>query len=84
MAATAATAAAQEQSARVLAFLRRPKIEADLSCMMCGRTVGQIIDGRIVHRAGCGGKLRIDRGILRCCNCGGSVYREPVSPFSGR
>jgi hypothetical protein len=59
-------------------------VQADLSCMMCGRMVGQIIDGIVVHRAGCGGQLRVDRGLLRCCQCGGSVYREPVSFLTAR
>lgn len=64
---------------------RRPAVvQADLSCLMCGRQVGQLVDGRVVHRAGCGGQLRIDRGMLRCCQCGGSVYREPVGPLTGR
>ena len=63
---------------------RRGVVQADLSCLMCGRMVGQVIDGRVVHRAGCGGQLRVERGMLRCCGCGGSVYREPVSPLTAR
>lgn len=63
---------------------RHGVVQADLSCMMCGRMVGQIIDGRVVHRSGCGGQLRVDRGLLRCCQCSGSVYREPVSSLTAR
>jgi hypothetical protein len=63
---------------------RKGIVQADLSCLMCGRNVGQVIDGRVVHRAGCSGQLRVERGMLRCCGCGGSVYREPVSPLTAR
>jgi hypothetical protein len=63
---------------------RQGVVQADLSCLMCGRLVGSVVDGRIVHRAGCGGQLRVERGMLRCCGCGGSVYREPVSPLTAR
>ena len=77
--------ATAETRTSVAAPLRRGGvIQADLSCMMCGRMVGQIVDGQIVHRTGCGGQLRLERGLLRCCQCGGSVYREPVSPLTAR
>ena len=52
--------------------------EADLTCMMCGRTVGQIVAGRARQHAGCEGRLWVDRGVLRCCHCSGKVYREPI------
>ena len=77
-------ATAQARSSVTSPLHRRGVVQADLSCMMCGRMVGQIVDGNIVHRTGCGGTLRLDRGLLRCCQCGGSVYREPVSPLTAR
>ena len=77
-------ATAQARSSVASPLRRKGVVQADLSCMMCGRNVGQMVDGNIVHRAGCGGTLRLDRGLLRCCQCGGSVYREPVSPLTAR
>lgn len=77
-------ATAKAQPSVVSPLHRQGVVQADLSCLMCGRMVGQVIDGRVVHRAGCGGQLRVDRGMLRCCGCGGSVYREPVSPLTAR
>ena len=76
--------AAATVDARTANLRRHGVVQADLSCMMCGRLVGQVIDGRVVHRVGCGGQLRVDRGLLRCCQCGGSVYREPVSTLTAR
>jgi len=63
---------------------RGRSVQADLSCLMCGRNVGQVIDGRVVHRAGCGGQIKIEHGMLRCCTCSGTLYREPVSPLLSR
>lgn len=77
-------AVAVAQTAVVSPLRRKGIVQADLSCLMCGRMVGQVIDGRVIHRAGCGGQLRVERGMLRCCGCGGSVYREPVSPLTAR
>ena len=79
-----AVAVVGQQTSVVSPLRRKGVVQADLSCLMCGRMVGQVIDGRIVHRSGCGGQLRIERGMLRCCGCGGSVYREPVSPLTAR
>ncbi|MCC7369550.1 MAG: hypothetical protein IT306_14070 [Chloroflexi bacterium] len=77
-------ATAQNDTVMASPLRRRGVVQADLACMMCGRNVGQIVDGNIVHRTGCGGRLRLERGLLRCCQCGGSVYREPVSPLTAR
>lgn len=79
-----AVALVQNRSSEIRLLQRRGVVQADLGCLMCGRQVGQIVDGRVVHRAGCGGQLRIERGMLRCCGCGGSVYREPISPITAR
>jgi hypothetical protein len=79
-----AVALVENRSSVASPLHRRGVVQADLSCLMCGRMVGQIVDGQIVHRAGCGGTLRVERGMLRCCQCGGSVYREPVSPLTAR
>jgi|SRR4051794_36144768 len=58
-------------------------LQADLSCLMCGRMVGHIIDKRVVHRTGCTGQIKLISGMLRCCQCSGTLYREPVSPLMG-
>ena len=55
--------------------------EAELTCMLCGRTVGQIVNGRARQHAGCDGRLRIERRVRRCCHCDGPVYREPLGVF---
>ena len=59
-------------------------VQADLSCLMCGRLVGHVIENRVVHRAGCTGQIRFEHGMLRCCQCSGSLYREPVSALLNR
>lgn len=79
-----AVAVVRKQTSVVSPLYRRGVVQADLSCLMCGRMVGQVVDGRIVHHSGCGGQLRVERGMLRCCGCGGSVYREPVSSLTAR
>ena len=79
-----AVAPVKNETSVVSPLRRRGVGQADRSCWMCGRLVGQVLDGRVVHRSGCGGQLRIERGMLRCCGCGGSVYREPVSPLTAR
>jgi hypothetical protein len=63
---------------------RRRGLQADLSCLMCGRMVGHVIDNRVVHRTGCTGQIKLVSGMLRCCQCSGTLYREPVSPLLGR
>lgn len=79
-----AFALVENRTAGAASIRRRGTVQADLSCLMCGRLVGQIVDGRVIHRDNCGGQLRVERGMLRCCGCGGSVYREPVSPLTAR
>jgi hypothetical protein len=61
---------------------RRVGVEADLACLMCGRTVGTVVRGRAYHHAGCAGRISVQRGILRCCRCNGPVYREDVAPLT--
>ena len=63
----------------VLTRLPRPDVQIDLSCMMCGRTVGWVVGRKARQHAGCAGRLRVDRGILRCCHCGGQVYRDDAA-----
>ena len=53
--------------------------QVDLTCMMCGRTVGQIVEGKARQHAGCAGRLRVERGVLRCCHCSGQVYRNDAA-----
>ncbi len=52
--------------------------EPDLLCMMCGRIVGRVVDGKARQHAGCAGRLRIEHGLLRCCHCNGKVYRDDI------
>jgi hypothetical protein len=76
--------AAVRRSESARARGRGQSVQADLSCLMCGRLVGHLIGNRVVHRAGCTGQIKIDHGMLRCCQCNGTLYREPVSPLLGR
>jgi hypothetical protein len=59
-------------------------IEAELTCMMCGRIVGEIVRGRASQHRGCTGRLRVERGIVRCCHCNGPVYRDPLMALDPR
>jgi hypothetical protein len=79
-----AVSLAEHRASNVSPLHRGGVVQADLSCLMCGRLVGQVVDGRVVHRDNCGRSLRVERGMLRCCGCGGSVCREPVSPLTAR
>lgn len=63
---------------------RRIGVEADLGCLMCGRSVGVVVGGKAYHHNGCTGRLRVERGLIRCCQCQGPVYREPVAPRERR
>jgi hypothetical protein len=49
-----------------------------VNCFACSAEVGAIIAGRL-HRHGCGKTLPYTRGRARCCECGGSLYLEPVA-----
>jgi hypothetical protein len=48
----------------------------ELSCMLCGTEVGAVRDGRFLHHRGCERQPVLRGGFLRCCRCGGSLYRE--------
>ena len=61
---------------------RRLGVEADLGCLMCGRTVGVVIKGKAYHHGGCSQVLRVQGGLMRCCQCQGPVYKEPVAPLT--
>lgn len=66
---------------RVISPLR---IEAELSCMMCGRVVADVVDGRIRQHAGCARRLAVVHGMLRCCHCAGPLCREPLLGLAPR
>ncbi len=51
----------------------------DARCLMCEALVGQFVGGKFVHNPNCGLPLRVGDGRLRCCRCGGTLYREPAS-----
>ncbi len=63
---------------------RRLGVEADLGCLMCGRTVGVVVKGKAYHHGSCSQVLRVQGGLLRCCQCQGPVYKEPVGPLTRR
>ena len=49
----------------------------DACCTGCNITVGEIVDGRFAHDPECHQPLRIERGALACCRCGGSLDARP-------
>jgi hypothetical protein len=49
----------------------------ELTCMMCGTNVGQLLGGRFVPPASGALTTRVG-GRLRCSRCGGSLYLEPI------
>ena len=51
----------------------------DARCLMCEALVGQVVRGRFMHNPNCSLPLRVGEGRLRCCRCGGTLYREPSS-----
>lgn len=51
----------------------------DARCLMCEALVGQIVAGKFVHNPNCALAPRLDDGRLRCCRCGGTLYREPAT-----
>ena len=72
--------AAERSWAAIMSSLS-PNVE--LCCLMCGRTVGEVTAGRAVHHAGCSGRLRAERGVVRCCQCGGPVYQDSSATLYG-
>ena len=50
----------------------------ELHCMLCGTEVGEVREERFVHHPGCERRPTVRGGFLRCCRCGGSLYRERV------
>ena len=53
----------------------------DLTCMMCGTNVGQLLSGRFVPHTSGALASRIG-GRLRCSRCGGALYLEPMDPHA--
>jgi hypothetical protein len=51
--------------------VRTPRVAwIELSCLNCGELAGYIEDRRVVRQMA-PGRLRVDRGRLRCGRCGG-------------
>ena len=48
-----------------------------VSCRACDLVIGTVDDGRFVHDPACTRPLAIGAGLLRCCNCGGSLVGDP-------
>ena len=48
-----------------------------VSCRACDLVIGTVEDGRFVHDQACTRPLAIGAGLLRCCQCGGSLAGDP-------
>ena len=48
-----------------------------VSCRACDLVIGTVEDGRFVHDPACTRPLSIGAGLLRCCQCGGSLAGDP-------
>ena len=48
-----------------------------VSCRACDLVIGTVEDGRFVHDQACTRPLAIGSGLLRCCQCGGSLAGDP-------
>jgi hypothetical protein len=59
--------------------MKNPPTVWDARCLMCEALVGQVVSGKFVHNPNCSLPLRVGEGRLRCCRCGGTLYREPAS-----
>jgi hypothetical protein len=51
----------------------------DARCQLCSRVAGQVVDGNFLHHPDCVRTPTIDRGMPRCCECGGQLYFEPTT-----
>ena len=51
----------------------------DARCLMCEALVGQVVGAKFIHNPNCSLPLRVGEGRLRCCRCGGTLYREPAT-----
>lgn len=49
-----------------------------VNCFACGAEVGAIVAGQL-RRHGCRNALVHRGGRARCCECGGSLYLEPIA-----
>ncbi len=56
-----------------------PTSRPALICMLCSRQVGEVVDGRVVHHAGCSREMPSLGRMVRCCACGGSLMVEDLS-----
>ena len=57
--------------------------DAELVCILCGSTVGDVFGRRVVHHAGCERKLAWVAGRPRCCHCGGALICDPTTDIWG-
>ena len=49
----------------------------DARCAGCDLRIGSVEDGRFAHDPACRQPLRIERGALACCHCGGPLEARP-------
>jgi ribosomal protein S27E len=63
-------------------------IEAEISCLMCGRGLADIVSGRLVIRPNSRPNSRPNlvrsNGRVRCGHCGGRIHKEPMLSLQPR
>jgi hypothetical protein len=57
--------------------------DAELVCILCGSTVGDVFGQRVVHHKGCERPLPWFGGRPRCCHCGGALICDPTTDIWG-
>lgn len=59
-------------------------IEAEISCLMCGRGLADIVSGRLIIRPSGRPNLVRLNGRVRCGHCGGPIHKEPMLSLQPR
>jgi hypothetical protein len=57
------------------------RVDYEVRCLLCGAEIGSIVFGHFERHAGCSTPLPRRFGLLRCCQCGGSLYLEPIDSY---
>jgi hypothetical protein len=58
-------------------YMPLPARSWTVSCRACDLVIGTVEDGHFVHDETCTKPLAIGAGLLRCCQCGGSLAGDP-------